>query len=107
MTCQNPTIEHWVIEDSNNNGVEWSDNTNGIFIRNIIKRTGLHPGQGRSGNGKYIALSITSGNPGISKNLFQYNSIDSTGYLGIDFRAGGTTIKNNRVTNFCMIKDDG
>jgi parallel beta-helix repeat protein len=39
--------------------------------------------------------------------LFQYNTIDSTGYIGIDFRAGNISIKNNHITNFCLRKDDG
>jgi parallel beta-helix repeat protein len=87
--------------------VEWKDNSNGSFIRNLILRTGLHPGRGKSGNGTYIGLSIVANNPQLGKNLFQYNSIDSTGYIGIDFRTGSTSIKNNLVSNFCMSKDDG
>jgi parallel beta-helix repeat protein len=106
-SCQNQLIENCRIEDSNNNGVEWNDNKNGSFLRNFIFRTGLHPGRGNSGNGTYIGLNITANNIHTTKNIFQYNSIDSTGYLGIDFRTGGTTIKNNIVDNFCMIKDDG
>ncbi|GHN02637.1 hypothetical protein WSM22_41260 [Cytophagales bacterium WSM2-2] len=106
-SCQNLTVEHCRIEDANNNGVEWRNNSNGAFVGNFIQRTGLHPGRGRSGNGKYIGLSVTSDNPLFKKNLFQYNSIDSTGYIGIDFRTGGTLIKNNLVKNFCLIKDDG
>ena len=107
FSCQNPTIKNCKIENSNNNGVEWRDNVNGSFIRNSIHRTGLYPGRGRSGNGTYIALSIAANNSFVGKNLFQYNSIDSTGYIGIDFRTGGTAIKNNLVSNFCMLKDDG
>lgn len=106
-SCQIPKIEHCRIMDSNNNGVEWIDNTNGVFVRNFIHRTGIQSGRGNSGNGAYIGLSITGNIHNIGKNLFQYNSIDSTGYLGIDFRTGGTTIKNNLVSNFCLVKDDG
>ena len=106
-SCQGPTIENCRILDSNNSGVEWVDNTNGTFIRNHVLRTGLQPGRGKSGNGTYIGLSITAATHKLGKNLFQFNFIDSTGYLGIDFRTGGTTIKNNLVSNFCMIKDDG
>jgi parallel beta-helix repeat protein len=106
-SCQSPTIENCRIMDSNNNGVAWVDNTNGAFVKNFIHRTGLQPGRGNSGNGTYIGLSIAANIHQTDKNLFQFNSIDSVGYLGIDFRTGGTTIKNNLVSNFCMVKDDG
>ncbi len=105
--CKSPSVENSIIRDSNNNGVEWGDNINGIFINNFILRTGLKPGRGASGDGNYIALSITASNPREGKNLIQKNRIDSTGYLGIDFRTGNTTIRNNLITNFCLIKDDG
>ncbi|MBI1767596.1 MAG: right-handed parallel beta-helix repeat-containing protein [Bacteroidetes bacterium] len=107
ISCQSSSIEYSRIENSNNNGVEWSDNSNGSFVRNSILCTGLHPGRGGSGNGKYIGVNITANNNLLGKNLFQYNSVDSTGYIGIDFRTGGTSIRNNLINNFCMIKDDG
>lgn len=106
-SCQSPRVERCRIENSNNNGVEWINNTNGSFFRNTIQRTGLQPGRGKSGNGAYIGLNITADNPQIGKNLFHYNSVDSTGYIGIDFRTGNTSIKNNLVSNFCLVKDDG
>lgn len=105
-TCVNLKIENTIVSDSNNNGVEWN-NSNGLFINNSIHRTGIHPGLGKSGDGAYIAIRISSGKAGIEKKLFQYNTIDSAGYIGIDFRAGNTEIKNNIISNFCLIKDDG
>jgi parallel beta-helix repeat protein len=106
-SCQNPRIENCRIENSNNNGVEWKDNSNGSFLRNLVRRTGLHPGRGESGNGTYIGLSVTANDHALGKNTFQYNTVDSTGYIGIDFRTGSTSVKNNMVSNFCMVKDDG
>jgi parallel beta-helix repeat protein len=107
IACENPSLKNNVIADSNNNGVEWRDNIHGAFSHNSIKRTGLRAGRGMSGNGTYIGLIITANNPLLGDNLFQYNTVDSTGYLGIDFRTGHTHIKNNLISNFCMIKDDG
>lgn len=107
ISCNNASLENNRITDANNNGVEWRNNINGSFINNSILRTGLHPGRGLSGNGTYNALSIASDVPLAGKNIFQYNTIDSTGYLGVDFRTGHTQIKNNVVSNFCMMKDDG
>ena len=94
------------IADSNNNGVNWH-NSGGSFSNNIILRTGLHQGRGVSGNGTYIAIYITGENQSAGKNLFHHNTIDSTGYSGIDFRTGNTSIKDNIISNFCLRKDDG
>lgn len=105
--CKNPTVRNSIIADSNNNGVEWNGNDNGIFENNTVVRTGLRPGRGLSGNGNNIGLSVTGANPDAGKNMIQYNRIDSTGYSGIDFRIGNTSVKNNLIRYFCMIKDDG
>lgn len=107
INCKNPRVENSLISDSNNNGVEWHNNIGGVLTHTSILRTGLHAGRGVSGNGTYIALNIPSGNSQAVNNLFEYNTIDSTGYSGIDFRTGNTHIKNNLVTNFCLTKDDG
>jgi parallel beta-helix repeat protein len=86
--------------------VEWHGNENGFFLNNVIERSGIHPGRGSRGNGTYIALNIT-GDTKEKENKFHRNTIDSTGYLGIDFRTGSTYIRNNFITNFCLIKEDG
>ncbi|CAN5362402.1 hypothetical protein BH09BAC3_BH09BAC3_10260 [soil metagenome] len=106
-SCSNICVEGSRIVNSSNNGVEWNDNVNASFTHNSISRTGIHEGQGENGNGNYIALHISSTTPLIGKNLIQFNFIDSTGYNGIDFRTGNTSIKNNIVSNFCLVKDDG
>jgi parallel beta-helix repeat protein len=105
--CNGITIQKCSINHSNSNGVQWHNNDNGVFTNNSICNTGLHPGRGESGNGKYIALYITSYRSQDGINLFQHNTIDSTGYSAIDFRTGNTKIKDNLISNFCLIKDDG
>jgi len=107
INCENPCVENSLIANSNNNGVEWHNNTGGTFSQNTIWRTGMHPGRGVNGDGTYISLRITADKPQKASNLFQYNTIDSAGYIGIDFRTGKTVIKNNVIRNFCLIKDDG
>jgi len=103
--CKNPIVKNNRIENSSNNGVEWKNNDKGEFTGNEITKTGMVAGQGKSGNGTYISLLINGESPH-SENLFINNRIDSTGYIGIDFRTGGNVIKNNLVQNFCLIKDD-
>lgn len=107
INCENPCVENSLIAHSNNNGVEWHNNTGGTFSYNTIRSTGMHPGRGVGGDGTYIALRITADKPQKASNLFQYNIIDSTGYIGIDFRTGKTIVKNNIISNFCLVKDDG
>jgi parallel beta-helix repeat protein len=105
--CENIRVNNCSISESNNNGVQWSDNISGEFTHNSICQTGLQPGRGESGNGTYIGIFITADQPVKANYLFQFNTIDSTGYSAIDFRTGNTQIQNNIISNFCMIKDDG
>jgi len=102
-----PCVENSLIANTHNNGVEWHNNSGGTFSHNTIWRTGMHPGRGASGDGAYIALRITADQSREGANLIQNNIIDSTGYIGIDFRTGHTTIKGNSISNFCLVKDDG
>lgn len=104
--CSAPCVENNIIADSNNNGVEWRDNKDGIFSLNHVIRSGMHAGRGSGGNGSYNAINIL-GNTREKRNLLEHNRIDSSGYLGIDFRTGHTSIRNNVITNFCLVKDDG
>ena len=105
--CENIKVKNSSVSDSNNNGVQWINNSHGEFIQNAICQTGLRPGRGESGNGTHIALYIIADKVQKGYNLFQYNTIDSTGYSAIDFRTGDTQIKNNIISNFCLTKDDG
>jgi parallel beta-helix repeat protein len=106
-SCKDIQVQNSCITDSNNNGVQWHNNTNSLFTQNQICRTGLQPGRGESGNGTYLALYITSDATQLGDNVFQYNTIDSVGYSAIDFRTANTKIKDNIISNFCLIKDDG
>ncbi len=106
-SCKNIRVYNSCISGSNNNGIQWHNNTNSLFIKNQICHTGLQPGRGQSGNGNYIALYITADIPQPGNNVFQNNTIDSTGYSAIDFRTGNTVIKDNLISNFCIVKDDG
>jgi parallel beta-helix repeat protein len=105
--CKNSSIDNSKITDSNNNGIEWSESAGGKFTYNTIKRSGNRPGRGGSGNGNYIAFYLTSLGQSQGDITIEYNKIDSTGYSAIDFRTAHTQIKNNTITNFCLIKDDG
>ena len=76
--------------------------TNASIINNTIKNTGLIAGLGRSGNGTYEAITAFGDATQIEKNI-----IENTGYCGIYFGGNSSYAKNNIVTNFCFVKDDG
>ncbi len=100
----NILIENNYIDHTNNDAVAIDGASNFKFINNTIKNTGINPGRGKSNTGQYSALEYTSdaGNA-----VIQDNRIDSVGYVGISFRGSNILVKNNIVSNFCLIKSDG
>ncbi|HET6252839.1 MAG TPA: right-handed parallel beta-helix repeat-containing protein [Puia sp.] len=99
-TCGNLNINNVTMDYSNNNGVmAYCDNST---IQNCtIRRTAAFPGMTlpvNSGMGIYLL--------GNSNNIL-YNTIDTTGYSGIEFQGNSNTVANNLVNYFCFVKDDG
>jgi parallel beta-helix repeat protein len=90
----------------NNNGVVVYGFSDFIFRKSSVKYIGLTPGRGGSGDGQYFGLQYdddnTDGISAIEKCFF-----DSLGYVGIDFRCSNVTVKENIVSNYDMVKDDG
>ena len=76
--------------------------TNASIIKNTIKNTGLIAGLGRSGNGTYEGITAFGNATQIEQNM-----IENTGYCGIYFGGNSSYAKNNIITNFCTVKDDG
>ncbi|MFD2571558.1 NPCBM/NEW2 domain-containing protein [Spirosoma soli] len=96
------TVENNLIEDANNNGLTIQPYQNFTFRGNTVQRIGLWPGRGRSGDGTYVALtSLCTANT-----LIENNVIDNVGYNGISYTTS-TTIRRNRISNFCITKSDG
>ena len=92
-------VENCSIEHTMNTAIRFYADCNQTIIRNnFIANTGLM--QGSVGESSAIMSEGTN-------NLIEYNSIDSTGYVAIRFGVASATIKNNFMTNFCLIKDDG
>jgi parallel beta-helix repeat protein len=96
------TIENSVIEQSNNiafNGV-WCTGT--LLKNNRVNLTGAVAGMGLGDAGSYEAIMISGNN-----NLIEQNQIDSTGYIPITFNGNDITVRNNNITNYAFVKDDG
>jgi hypothetical protein len=90
-------------------------NSNGIFLQGpttnicnsitncVVKKIGTFAGMGESGGMSYEGIIANGG-----KNTVANNIVDSTGFTAIKFMLGDSTlIKNNYITNYCFIKNDG
>jgi parallel beta-helix repeat protein len=75
---------------------------NAYFGYNTFKKTGLAIAAGNTPDHDAFALNFTGPNT-----IAEYNVIDSTGYIGLCFNGNNTIVRNNYITNFCLLKDDG
>ena len=91
------------ISNSNNNAINlMGDHTNAIVTNNVISETGMIIGMGKSSDGTYNALCVYG-----AGSLVQYNIIENTGYMGINFSGNNTIVSNNFVNRFNLVKNDG
>jgi parallel beta-helix repeat protein len=96
-------IQSDTVAFTNNTALALTSNCrNTSILNNVIRNTGVRPGMGQSGNNTYEGILISGNNTTITN-----NSIDSTGYIGIDFTGDSMLIKNNFVNHFTQTKDDG
>lgn len=86
---------------SNNNGIHLEYCNHVVVHSNTIKNIGLTAGMGKGGHFQYSAMGVTGKSHRVEQNV-----IENVGYLGIQFWSDGV-IKNNKVSDFCMVKDDG
>ncbi|MBL0356919.1 MAG: right-handed parallel beta-helix repeat-containing protein [Chitinophagaceae bacterium] len=104
QTGSNLLIENCTTVNVLSNAI-WVNNLKGtnITIRNcVVKKTGIVPGMGLSEGNSYkgIVATVQSGL------LVEYNNVDTTGYVGIEFQGSNVTVKNNVVNYFDFVKDD-
>ncbi|MBA2613093.1 MAG: carbohydrate-binding protein [Bacteroidetes bacterium] len=108
-SSNNVSILNDTILNTYNNAVD-AVNVNTITINNnYIKNTGYVCGMGESGDGCYNSVSVNgfSGSPSLNATMIN-NTLDSCGYLGLSFYGySNVLLKNNLISNFCMVKDDG
>jgi parallel beta-helix repeat protein len=94
------TLSHLTVDHSNDNGINLSGQNN-VVSDCIVRHSGNFPGMGNPEH-SYIGINISGQN-----NTVQYNTVDTTGYVGIFFLLGPNLIRNNTVNYFCYLKDDG
>lgn len=97
-----------------NNIVKWTNNnvlcaaeesTNGYVGHNTIKYTGMYPGMLADGSGTLgtgEAIHYRAANT-----IFEWNRIDSVGYIGIFFYGSNQIIRYNFIEHALLIKADG
>jgi len=91
------------INNSNDNGIDLNgDHTYATIQNNKISNTGLIIGMGSSGDGTYMALTALGDN-----GIIQYNTIENTGYVGINFSGNNTVVSYNLIDKFNLVKNDG
>lgn len=103
-TGTNINVLNNTIDQANNNGINLQAYTNITFRGNVIKRIGIIPGRGKSGDGQYRGFDAS----GTTNLLVESNRLDSIGYTGISFstQTFGLTIQKNVISNFGMTKSD-
>ncbi|CCH56982.1 glycosyl hydrolase family 98 putative carbohydrate binding module [Fibrisoma limi BUZ 3] len=96
-------IEKNQIVNTNNNAFQISEYSNFKFINNTIKRNGIEPGRGNSGDAQYIGFRATT----INNTIIEGNTLDSIGYIALNFPFVNATVRRNIISNFCLTKSDG
>ncbi|MEO6915166.1 MAG: right-handed parallel beta-helix repeat-containing protein [Chitinophagaceae bacterium] len=99
---QNLTLENLVIDYSNNIACDINNTSDLIIKNNRISNTGTVAGSGKGDSGSYEALLLSGDNQ-----LIEGNSITNTGYIPLTFNGNGILIKNNYISGFGFVKDDG
>lgn len=67
-----------------------------------VKNTGNLPGMGLSNGNSYKGIVAAAK----SNLLIEYNTVDTTGYVGIEFQGSNVNVQYNVVNYFDFIKDD-
>jgi len=101
IRSSNLTLDHLSIDHSDDDGISIIG-TGSLVTDCTVRHSGNVPGMGNPEH-SYFGINIGGG----SNNTVQYNTVDTSGYVGIFFLGGPNTIKNNTVDYFCYIKDDG
>ena len=82
-----------------------SRHQNNVTVKNCtIKNNGMIPGMGSfwdDNDYKSISVSVSSGA------LIENNSIDSSGFVGIQFQGSNVTVQHNFINYYDIVKDDG
>ncbi len=104
QTAANLLIENCTTTNILSNAIRVnSTKSSNVTIRNCqVNKTGIVPGMGQSSGNSYKGILALA----YSNLLIEYNRVDTTGYVGIEFQGSNVTVKNNVVNYFDFVKDD-
>lgn len=104
QTVANLLIENCNIRNVLSNAIIVnSGKQSNITIRGCnVSNTATIPGMGQGNGNSYKAIVAFA----LSNLLIEYNNVDTTGYVAIEFQGNNVTIKNNVVNHFDFVKDD-
>jgi hypothetical protein len=94
------------IINCNNSGLRLELCSGMTVSGNTIKKVGMYEGMGDQGTVAYIGLRVITNSSG-NNTIIEKNSVDSIGYLGVNMGGFGVFVRQNEVSNFCLLKDDG
>jgi hypothetical protein len=81
----------------------YSSKVSNVTIRGCsVNKTGTLPGMGLSNGNSYKGILATA----LSNLVIEYNNVDTTGYVGIEFQGSNVNVRNNVVNYFDFVKDD-
>ena len=103
-STSNLLIENCTVNNSLSNGiVAASSKASNVTIRGCsVKNTGVLPGMGLSNGNSYKAITASV----LSNLLIEYNKVDTSGYVAIDWQGSNVNVNYNVVDYFDFIKDD-
>lgn len=100
------SILHCTVRYTNNN-VLYRANvctaTYPVIMYDTVAYSGFIAGMGMSDDENYNAFSLFD----VPHALYQYNKIDTVGYMGINFGGDATVVQNNAINYICFQKQDG
>ena len=98
-TC---TVQHNVINNSNDGGIYLSSSTNAVIQYNSIGYSGYLQGMGIASDNGYEGITATG-----DGTLITYNSITNNGGMGIRFGGDGSVVSHNLVDTHNIWTADG
>lgn len=99
---KNIKVEANTIKHTNAMAVNMRSCTYTLVRNNTIQNTGMLTGMGQNGAGRSTAIKELG-----EHNTIEGNTIENTGYIGINFKGDYVTVKNNVINGFNLVKDDG
>lgn len=100
--CEEISFINNRLERINNNGMILQFCRDIKLKSNELHGIGVKPGMGLYSKWQYTGMYVTGNNI-----LFDSNTIDSIGYMGINFHGDSISVKNNLVSHYCLNLDDG